>query len=391
MEKVSMVLRRKIEIGILCMSLGLQCYYIIKKYPTIKQYIYTQNERIVADESKLQELDEGLKQLPKMKMQLDIVSAKGAAIQNTIPKDTTAISQIHLLKKYMDLNAFYNPKITDEGREVCEEEVGHIVKQYYTLEFTSFYDEAKSFVAHLNSAREMITIQDLTITNQIQEVESEEVIRALKIHFGDNLSEVVTTKLSLIMYTQEDSKGQEVAPISDVNSFICNETPFENTNGSRINSLGYLTGTSIEESKKTSERAQDIFEITLADLLTSGETYKLSGPGAEQTSVGIISKENIYMTLKIDKQGYVLIVEDEKGNIKQDSYTMEVKAPNLYIESTMQQIQEVMPQIYVYIYNDLEEVLEVKLNGSLLENVHIYNKFEEEVLRGEAKGSVKVT
>lgn len=389
MKRVSIAVGRKIEIGIICVSLVLQCYYMVKKYPVTKQCMYAQNEQLIAEESKLQQLNNGLTKLPELKQQLEIVEAKVAAFEKKFPEGETTATQMHVLKKYMHINGFYNTKLTDEGQDVCETEVGRIVKQYYTLEFTSFYDEAKAFIAHLNSAREMITLQNVTMTNQVQEIEDEKVIHALKARFGQDLSQVVTTQITLTIYTREEEKGQEEERSLEENSVIYSENPFKTTSNYEVDNMVEESSNGLSHSDTNEVVQRDIFEIILADLFTSGETYKISGPGVKGVSVGLISEENIYMTLKIDAQGYAISVEDEKGNIKQNSYAMSLKSPAVYIESTMKQIQAKIPQINIYIYNDLEEEIEVQLGGSLLENVHIYNKFEEELAGGEVKGNVR--
>lgn len=381
-------MEQKIGMSILCIILILQSYYMMQRYPKLKQCIADQNESIATGESKLQELNEGLGKIQQLQLQLEVMQTKEAALQSSIPEEDTMVLQMYTLNQYMKLNGLYQFKITDEGREVYKGDVGNIIKQYYILDFISSYDEAKTFIRNLNNAREMITIQNVMLTNQVQEINDKDEMKVLQEHFGKDLSEVVQTQLRLVMYTQE---GKTEKDRSETQGVIHNEAPFTNVYNKDMNEKSDRVDESIEVSQEIfdEESGRDIFEITLVDLFTSGETYKLSGPGEKHA--GLISKENIYMTLKIDQVGYSIKIEDEKGNVKQDSCTIQVKKPILYLESTMRQIQEVMPQIYIYIYNDLEEDLEVKLNGSLLENVHIYNEFEEELSKGESKGSIKIS
>lgn len=159
MKKNSVMMEQKIGMSILCIILILQSYYMMQRYPKLKQCIADQNESIATGESKLQELNEGLGKIQQLQLQLEVMQTKEAALQSSIPEEDTMVLQMYTLNQYMKLNGLYQFKITDEGREVYKGDVGNIIKQYYILDFISSYDEAKTFIRNLNNAREMITIQ----------------------------------------------------------------------------------------------------------------------------------------------------------------------------------------------------------------------------------------
>ncbi|MDF2878750.1 MAG: hypothetical protein K0S30_1846 [Clostridia bacterium] len=70
---------------------------------------------------------------------------------------------------------------------------------------------------------------------------------------------------------------------------------------------------------------------------------------------------------------------------------MPIDEPSLSIESDIVKIQETMPEIHIYIKNYTEDMMDITLKGSLLETIHIYNEFDEEVRPGQTKGKVKLT
>jgi hypothetical protein len=130
----------------------------------------------------------------------------------------------------------------------------------------------------------------------------------------------------------------------------------------------------------------------LWDVLASGDNYSFVGPGeADTVYTGLKSSKNTYITLNIREDGYNVVMEDEQGNVKQNGALVPIDEPSLSIESDIVKIQETMPEIHIYIKNYTEDMMDITLKGSLLETIHIYNEFDEEVRPGQTKGKVKLT
>lgn len=384
---------------VVVLVVGVQGYYLVNYYSMDQMTISSNADEIASRTTRITQLEERLKMLPETEKELELVTAQQEAMLNTIPSGNSAVKQMVALRKYANVNTFYDTQLTEADSEVSEDEVATIIKKNYTMKFTSFYNEAKKFIESLNSAYQIANINSINISNEIQNTEDGDKLAALQVHFGQDLSQVVTTDLSFSVYVRKAEPEEEVYQPS-YNMVDNSVAPFESlTKGTEKKAGEAVSKTAapvLEESKPVQTTSQtnysgSVFELYVEDILTSGDTYKLVGPGEEKTYLGLVSQSNVYITLTINDESYELSIEDENGNIKQTSYAMAVQKPLLYIESSMRQIQTVMPNVHVYVYNYGSDEMEVKLNGSLTQNVHIYDKFDEELSVGETKGNVKLT
>lgn len=134
------------------------------------------------------------------------------------------------------------------------------------------------------------------------------------------------------------------------------------------------------------------FLISIGDILSSGDTYKLSGPGEDDTRyVGIISDTNATMTLSVYDDHYELSVEDEKDQVEQTTIYIPIKTPTLRIISTMREVQTVMPNVHINVYNYSSDNMKISIEGTLLDNIHIFNEKGQEVAKGQTKGKISLT
>ena len=142
----------------------------------------------------------------------------------------------------------------------------------------------------------------------------------------------------------------------------------------------------------TDYMASSDFLLNIGDALSSGDVYKLSGPGATADSyIGLSTTSNVDITVTINKDSYELDITDSEGHTKHTRVDYSITNPTFRIISGMHQLETVMPNVHVYIQNNIGSTAKVWLTGSLLENIHIYNGDNQEVQKGQTKGNVSLT
>lgn len=384
----------------LAFIVGLQGYYFVKVYGKAQDTIHYQVDEIKEQTKYVARLEEGLKRLPETKNALESIKAQQEAVKSTMPNATSDASLLADLYNIFDADKFYDVQVVEVGSQSIADELIPIIQKDYTVSFSSYYREVKDFIENLNTAYQIIHINNVQIDNALQMTENEELLNILQNFFGRDLSEVVTVQLDFSTYIRRETTevDEEYAP--GLNIINNNSKPFDGVGFANhlankvqeekavISSVALST-----DGEKEYEEIQclnSIFELYVEDILTSGDTYKLVGPGKERRYLGLVTQSNAYITITIDEAGYTFSMEDENGNVKQVTGEGVVVQPVLYINSSMQHVQKAMPHVHVYIYNYGKDEIQVSLKGSLLSHIHIYDEFDEEVRMGETKGNVKL-
>ena len=134
------------------------------------------------------------------------------------------------------------------------------------------------------------------------------------------------------------------------------------------------------------------FSLQISDILTSGDTYMLSGPGTgDEHYIGLSSQQNTKISIVVYEDQYELTIEDEAGNVKQTHMSTSIANPYLRIVSSMRPLEEVMPNVHVYVYNYTDTIMNVTLEGTMTDNIHIFNEFDKIVSKGQTKGNISLT
>lgn len=381
--------------------IGIQGYYLMNYYSADQTTISSNTDEINSRTTRITQLEERLKMLPETEKELELVTSQQEAMLNTIPTANSAVKQMVTLKRFADVNNFYDAKIVEAGSTESQDEIATVIKKDYTVSFTSTYNEARKFIESINTAYQIANINSVNISNDIQTTQDAKVVKALHQRFGNDLSQVVTTQLSFSVYVRKDEETGEVYQ-PGYNMVTGSETPFANKAKDQKSkdageAVTKTAAPAVQEDTpaatpavESADYSGSVFELYVEDVLTSGDTYKLVGPGESKPYLGLVSQSNTYITITINDDGYELSIEDENGNVKQTSYSMDMKKPLIYIESSMRQIQTVMPNVHVYVYNYASDEAQVKLNGSMTKNIHVYDKFDEELSAGQTKGNVKL-
>lgn len=369
-----------------------QVAYISTVYKEDKAKIAADKEEISSIERRIAQLEERVKMLPETQKELDLVTSKKMAMLNTIPTFVAYGKQSSELLRYVEIKDFMDvtvKAIKDEA-DVSADEL--ILKSKYDISFVGRYKDVRAFVDSLNASYQIINVQALDIDNTIQEQDGEEVA-SYQNHFGADVDQVVTATLKLTMFTRRSDDTLDEIYQPEYDGRISGESNFKRA---KKTSTGVSPSVSQEEpvTPEQPERvtATDMFTLNVGDILTSGDTYKLGGPGSNGGGyVGLISQTNTHVSIIIRDDGYEMSIEDEGGNVEQTSVSMPITKPGLEIISTMRPTDIVMPNVHVYVYNYTSQVMDVKMSGSLLDNIHVFNELDQQVRQGQTKGNIRLS
>ena len=370
---------------------GAQIAYLLTVYKDDKTGIANNKAEISSIERRIAQLEERVKMLPETQKELELVTAKKMAMLNTIPTFVAGGKENSDILRYMGLKDFVNQgfKLINDEADTSMDDL--ILKSKYELTFVGRYKDVRDFVDSLNASYQIINVQAFAIDNAIQEKEGIDAL-PYKNHFGEDFDQLVTATLKLTMYTRvnEDKVDEIYQP--DFDGRITVENNFK-----RVKKSGQEVSPSVSQDEPTVEpqqsdrvTASDVFVLNVGDIFTSGDTYKLRGPGTGGY-VGLISQVNTHVSIVIRDDGYEMSIEDENGNVKQTSVDMPITNPGLNIISSMRPLDQVMPNVHVYVYNYTQNVMEVKLSGSLVDNIHVFNESDQQVRVGQTKGNIYVS
>ena len=342
--------------------------YIVKYHLKDLQTLKDNEEQILRYEGKIQALKSQLPKLSQIEEKTKIMNGQSKVVADRIPNVSSATEEMMKLQQYLENHEFYRIKLVEMGHSLLEE---NMTQRDYMISFVSPYEDVKALVENLNNAYQLINIHELEIDNEVQLQEDE--VEILKNYFGEDLSDIVTTSLMFSIYVKENKKeGLYEVQIPTINPTSSPFNAYEKLEAFMAQKQGYTP-----------------FELVISDVLTSGDTYQLVGPGDTKHYLGLTSGEETEITIKIKDTGYAFEIKDCLGEVQEATYTYEVLAPYLTITSTMRQIHEVMPEVDIVLCNESSQDLTVEVSGSLLNQIHIYNAMHEEILQGETKGNIK--
>lgn len=369
-----------------------QVAYLLTVYKDDKTVIANNKAEIDSIERRIAQLEERVKMLPETQKELELVTAKKMAMLNTIPTFIANSKESSDLFRYMGLKDFMKRgvKVIDDEADTSVDDL--ILKSKYELTFVGRYKDVRDFVDSLNASYQIINVQAFALDNAIQEKEGVDAL-PYKNHFGEDFDQLVTATLKLTMYTRVDENKADEIYQPDFDGRINAENNFK-----RVKKSGQEVSPSVsqDEPLKTEEpepmTAMDVFTLNVGDILTSGDTYKFGGPGPNGGGyVGLISQANTHISLVIRDDGYEMSIEDEEGNVNQTSVSIPITRPGLEIISTMRPTDIVMPNVHVYVYNYTSQVMDVKMSGSLLDNIHVFNELDQQVRQGQTKGNIRLS
>ena len=374
--------------GVFIIVIFAQVVYLLTVYKEDKMCIAANRRAIKSIENRIKQLDECVEKLPETKNELEQIASQKMAMLNTIPTFVAGSKEGIELFRYMSINDFANvgfKVITEENNANNEDEL--ILKRSYELTFVGRYEEVQSFIDNLNRSYQIINIESLELSNEVQDLTNGKNL-SLYEYFGEDFKKLVEVKLKLTMYTrQSDSEDEEIyQPDLDMRTNLEGIFAFIQKEETQISSF-----VSQEENAPVKERASDVFTLNVGDILNSGDTYKFGGPGENGGGyVGLITEANVNITLVVRETGYEMRIEDINGAKDEMTIQTAITLPEMNIISTMRQIYDVMPNVHVYIHNHTSQVMKINISGHLTDHIYIFNEAGEQVGKGQTKGNIKL-
>lgn len=359
----------------------LQVSYLLTSYRQDKTYIKTSKNQIQLIKKRIQKLDRGVHTLADDKEELESLMAQNKALFETIPTFISASKETAELLRYMYANDFKKIRleaITENDTMQLEEQF--ILGHTYELTFVGRYQEVRDLINHMNQSYQMIHIEGLELSNEVQDMANEQNISLYEV-FGEDFYKIVRATLKLTLYTRQNELGDEEIYQPDLDLRVHSERAF---------STGLKKQIHKADLSKQEEEEKDLFTLNIGDFLTSGDTYKFGGPG-EDGYVGLITETDVKIQLVLKENTYEMSIEDADGKKNQVTIQATLTHPEMHIISTMRAVYEIMPNISVFIDNRTNQLLTIDISGDLTETIKIFNESGYLLTRGETKGKIKLT
>ena len=363
-----------------------QVYYLFNYYKKDMAQIAENKRQIQEVEIKIQGLEERLAHFEETKKELEDVKREQIALAEQLPNQNVKIRFLSEMLDYASLMKCDKISVIQENKDVITSNIGNVGVITNTLKFISTYDSSEKLVGNLNNMYQACNIQSFIFESGAYDDQDADLY---KLYFGKDFDSVgQTTLVYNTYYLTDDTISDEVYEPNITGKY--NVNPFKKMDAKEG-----------EEGKAASNDASPInpqtpgdnviypnakpadFSINIGDILTSGDVYKISGPGESTNSyIGLNSRSDTTITISVYDDGYELTVEDKEGNRNESGlidYT--ITNPTCHINSN----------VHVNIYNYASTKMNVVLAGSMTNNVHIFTTSGEEIFKGESKGNVSLT
>jgi len=353
-------------------------YYFTSILSSQLETLVELREENIVKENQLKVLEEQLKMLPEKKNQIKETQMEINSLNNQIPSYQVSVMMIMEIIQYMDIYDFQDTEI--KMGEAFQEEGKR--DSYFTIpvtiNYTTTYDKTIQFIEEINRSSHIITIETLAIDNDIQEKELEDPTQVIP-------SDWVEVEVALSLYYKEEDGISEYPNYVDF--FNKEENVFLNPEAADESITSELS-----QNVVVSQRSKEdsLFDINLADIYRSGDNYSFSAysPNQDPVYVGLTSGADAKITLTIKDSNYTCVIEDAEGKRSEKSVNINVKNPSINITSQIQKVTKKIPTVSIYVYNHTENVIDIKMRGSELQNVLIYNENNTLVPPGKRVGKV---
>ena len=387
---------------VIILLLGGEVYYMMTVYQTEANIIAQNREEIRLTELRIEELEKRVAKLPETEKELELVTNQKQAILNMLPAYTALSKNMAEIFRYLEINDFVDISYKSTENNGTTASLDGIRTYQYNLSFVGPYDEAIAFIHNLNQSYQVINVENLTLDNSVQDPENTENLVYYR-HYGDKMPEVIRTSLQVTMYSRYDAEAEkEEIYQPDLRLEINDESIFAFRSdvkqiGTETETLALQDAVASEEVMlevlpKQAERPNDVFTLHVGDRITSGDTYKLDGPGSNIGDyVGLSSQANVVVDIEVFADHYTMSIEDENGEKESTEVVMTLTEPYLEVISTMRPLEEVMPNVHINIHNHTEMVMPVKLSGTMLDNIYVFNDQGERITQENAQGNITLT
>ena len=370
-------------------------YYLCTYYKQDKENIQANLNEIANVEMRIAQLEERFARHEESKKELALLQTKKVAIEDELPIEMNTSKFASDLIDYMSMIDYMSAEIERKEQEIISDSTaGDIVKASYTLSMVCTYDDAREFVEELSNMYQTCAITSFEFNTDTQKELSDEVKKyQYQFIFGDQMYNTGKSTIDFNVFYRNDDRIEDEVYNTEVSRKL-NSKPF-------MGSEETISGE--KEQKQVQQPANDEAEadmrmlnpdfiLNIGDRLSSGDTYKLSGPGESiDRYVGLSSTSNVDIYITVFDHYYELTIKDKQGNEKSTHVEYDIKNPTLRINSAMSQVEDVMPSVHIYIDNQASTKMDVLLVGSLLDNIQIYDGAGKLIKKGQTKGNVSLT
>lgn len=370
-------------------------YYLLVFYLQDKAEIADNLSQIETTNVRIEQLEKRWAHYEESKSELKKIQDQKGMLLERIPDQSNYSRYTNELFNYLSsMIDGLELNVKNTVNEPMQSVLGTINARTYEISFVSTYSDSRKLLTHLNSMNQVSNIISYSFNTEKQLAEGEEYYRYLA-KFGSKLNEVGLTSLKLMVFYRLDSRVPDES-YQEGHSEKNNLLPFANVQ-KRNEEMAALHAAQEEvvllakevSSSKEADLNSSVFTLNIGDILSSGDTYKLSGPGEEEGHyIGLTTERNTEIAVEVYEDHYILSLKDDKGQIMESSVEEAIGTPSLNIISTMRSLQEVMPNVHVMVGNYTGQRMNVSLSGSLLENIHIYDQSGEEIHPGESSGKM---
>lgn len=387
----------KDKIGLigLMMVLIIQGGYVMVIYLREQATFLEIQKEINLAEIRREESEKHLNELSQIEEELENVLIQKQMLRNQLPSCTAVSKNTVELLRYMELNDF--KEIGCRSLDVEYEIDGDVWGYTYELTFVATFEEVAGFVDNLNQSYQLIKIERLILDNAVQDLTNEENQIYLSC-YQDDFSQIVRTTMEIVMYGRNDNTQRGEIYQADLQIEPRTESMFalaQSKNKPYDSDLNSKQSIEDEEElwKRKNEKTENLdgkFTLCIGDGMTSGDTYKLDGPGNEEGDyIGLMTDKDTKVIIEVYQHYYKMTIEDTEGMKEETTVNIGVESPMLEIISMMRIIEGKAPNVQVYVHNHTMQMMKIVVIGSLLEQIEVLNEQGECLGRGTTKGNLK--
>lgn len=374
--------------------IGGQAYYFYSVHPIKKAELEMTQSEISIKRKQLETLERQYVQLEETKEELEVTTLQVAATKDRLPAYTAASKDMVDMLIMMENGSFSDIEVQAGAEEVQVIAEQDIIKLGYQLQFVAPFNKVRQTIEHLKSSYQMLQIHSFNVNNAPQ-VD----IERYEDKYKQDMHQLVQAQLDFSVFARpdaiEDLYESTANPLTNpANAFLNREATEEKKQEA-------VTDPSWPSDEETSTAKPDSipsvstvnqFELNVYDILVSGDTHRFTGPNGDEKSLytGVATDEDVKMTLNLWEDRYELFTETANGKVNELKGQLTKNASYFKITSYAGVVNDKIAHTSVYINNYTNQVVEVKVQGQNLGNIHILNELGQEVPKGQTKGKVKV-
>lgn len=372
-------------------------YYLFTYYKQDKENIQANLNEIATVDMRIAQLEERYARHEESKKELALLQTKKIAIEEQLPIFTNKSKFTSDLFDYLSVTECIDAALeTKESKVISNSTTGNIVQAGYSLSFVTTYDEARAFVEKLSNMYQTCSIDYFDFNTENRKEFSDKAKRyQYEFIFGDQMYNTGTTTINFSVFYRNDNSIEDEVYNPEVSRKL-NSKPFMGSAEAASNAVEQGQEQEQQTANETTEADLRMlnpdFMLNIGDRLSSGDTYKLSGPGTSTDRyLGLSSTSNVEIYVTVFDHYYELTIRDKQGNEKHTHVEYDIKNPTFRINSAMSQVEDVMPSVHIYIDNKASTQMDVLLVGTLLDNIQIYDGAGKLIKKGQTRGNVSLT